>query len=133
MTARVLIRRSGSETALLSRLHHARRLRGPSAHCYRDVAASGLSVRAHRWCAEGQTVTAAQAYQLLCGDLRSFENFVEARTDAMATSQNQFDAMVSLAYNIAPGASSAASVLRAHKDGDFVGAARDFLLWDKPT
>lgn len=47
------------------------------------------------------------------------------------TTQNQFDAMVCLTYNIGINAFSRSTVLRLHKAGDFQGAARAFLMWNK--
>ncbi len=55
------------------------------------------------------------------------------------TNQNQFDAMVSLTYNIGigspvrskPGGFTRSTVLRKHKAGDYSGAARAFLMWNK--
>ena len=43
-----------------------------------------------------------------------------------ATTQHQFDAMASLAYNIGMGNFSASTLLRKHKAGDFAGAAAQF-------
>lgn len=99
---------------------------------YRDIAGIWTIGYGHTGgVLKGQTITTDQAYQLLCADLRAFENFVEARTDTAATNQNQFDAMVSLAYNIGTWGFLGSSVLRQHKDGNFAAAAVDFLLWDK--
>jgi lysozyme len=55
------------------------------------------------------------------------------------TTQSQFDAMVSLTYNIGigstnrskPGGFTRSTVLRKHKAGDFKGAAEAFLMWNK--
>lgn len=47
--------------------------------------------------------------------------------------QNQFDALLSLAYNIGVGAISKSSVLRYIKAGNMTAAADSFLLWDKGT
>lgn len=47
------------------------------------------------------------------------------------TTQNQFDALVSLAYNIGLTALRGSTVLRKHKAGDYLGAARAFLMWNK--
>lgn len=80
---------------------------------------------------KGQTITDQQAVQLLMGDLAGFEASVAARTDPLATSDNQFAAMVSLSYNIGTGGFLGSTVLRDHKAGDFEGAAAAFLLWDK--
>ncbi len=45
--------------------------------------------------------------------------------------QNQFDAMVSLAYNIGVGAFSNSTLLKRVNAKDFIGAANEFLKWDK--
>ena len=45
--------------------------------------------------------------------------------------QNQFDAMVSLAYNIGVGAFSNSTLLKRVNVKDFLGAANEFLKWDK--
>ena len=45
--------------------------------------------------------------------------------------QNQFDAMVSLAYNIGVGAFSNSTLLKRVNAKDFIGASNEFLKWDK--
>jgi lysozyme len=45
--------------------------------------------------------------------------------------QNQFDALVCLAYNIGTGALSSSTLLRMLNSGDFEGAAAQFLRWNK--
>ena len=45
--------------------------------------------------------------------------------------QNQFDAMVSLAYNIGVGNFSKSTLLKKVNAGDFVGASNEFLRWNK--
>lgn len=47
------------------------------------------------------------------------------------TTQNQFDALVSLCYNIGIRALRNSTVMRKHKAGDHLGAARAFLMWNK--
>ncbi len=49
----------------------------------------------------------------------------------VSISQNQFDAMVSLAYNIGVGAFSNSTLLKRVNAKDFLGAANEFLKWDK--
>ena len=45
--------------------------------------------------------------------------------------QSQFDAMVSLAYNIGAGAFLKSTLLKKVNAGDFAGAADQFLRWNK--
>jgi len=78
----------------------------------------------------GMVITEAQAEELLRSDLRRFEDAV-AKAAPNAT-DNQFAAMVSLAFNIGIGAfTKPSTVLRKHKAGDHVGAAEGFKLWNK--
>ena len=49
----------------------------------------------------------------------------------VSISQNQFDAMVSLAYNIGVGAFSNSTLLKRVNAKDFIGAGNEFLKWDK--
>ena len=45
--------------------------------------------------------------------------------------QSQFDAMVSLAYNIGAGAFLKSTLLKKVNAGDFAGAGEEFLRWNK--
>lgn len=45
--------------------------------------------------------------------------------------QSQFDAMVSLAYNIGAGAFLKSTLLKKVNAGDFTGAGEEFLRWNK--
>lgn len=47
------------------------------------------------------------------------------------TTQNEFDALLSLGYNIGMGALKSSTALRKHLAGDREGAAKAFLLWNK--
>jgi GH24 family phage-related lysozyme (muramidase) len=47
------------------------------------------------------------------------------------TTQSQFDAMVSFAYNVGLGNLSSSTLLRKHKAGDYAGAALEFARWNK--
>lgn len=78
---------------------------------------------------QGTTVTLEQAEQLLATALLQYETAVEKY--AGKAHQNQFDAMVSLCYNIGLGNFSKSSVARLHKAGQYTGAASAFLLWNK--
>ena len=45
--------------------------------------------------------------------------------------QSQFDAMISLAYNIGTGAFLKSTLLKKVNAGDFAGAGEEFLRWNK--
>lgn len=77
----------------------------------------------------GMVITEAEADRLLNEDLDRFEEAVE-RYAGRAT-QNQFDAMVSLAFNIGIANFRKSSVLRAHVVKSFKIAADAFALWNK--
>jgi lysozyme len=77
----------------------------------------------------GMVITEAEADRLLNEDLDRFEEAVK-RYAGKAT-QNQFDAMVSLAFNIGIANFRKSSVLRAHVAGNYAGAANAFALWNK--
>ena len=79
----------------------------------------------------GMTITRAQAEELLTRGVVQYEKAVQDAIGDAKTSQNQFDAMVSLCYNIGPANFRKSSVLREHKEGKFAAAADAFLMWNK--
>ena len=93
---------------------------------YGTTAAAGLGIVP----VPGMKISERQATDLL---LRGVEKFaVEIRKGMKREpTSNQFGAMVSLAYNVGPGAFARSSVLRKFNEGDIVGAASAFGLWNK--
>ncbi|MDF0540734.1 lysozyme [Sphingobium sp. H39-3-25] len=77
----------------------------------------------------GMTITRDQSQQLLANDLRRFEKAVNQHGGTMT--QSQFDAMVSLAFNIGSEAFRKSTLLKKHLAGDFEGAAAQFSRWNK--
>lgn len=80
--------------------------------------------------ANGRTITKQQAEAMLKRDLIAYENAV-LRACTITPNQNQFDAMVCLAYNIGTGGFMKSSIVKAHNRGDFMSASRAFLMWGK--
>ena len=78
---------------------------------------------------EGQEITQEEADTLLRLDLARFEAAVNRIMHTI--SQCQFDACVSLCYNIGEGAFAKSSVVRLHNDGRYGDAAQSFMLWNK--
>ncbi len=78
----------------------------------------------------GDIITFDQADKLLSGDLKTAENAVNHLVKVPLT-QNQFDALVSLTFNIGQGNFSMSTVLRKLNMGDNPAAADAFLMWKK--
>jgi lysozyme len=77
-------------------------------------------------------LTRAQALQLLDDDLDRFEKAVREAVK-VPVGQNEFDAMVSLAFNIGEGGFRGSTVVKRLSVGDRRGAADAFLMWDNPS
>ncbi len=78
---------------------------------------------------KGDTCTLEQAKKYMVSDLKKFEAAVNKVT--VALNQNQFDALVSLAYNIGTGAFEKSTLLKKLNAGDYKGAAAQFDVWSK--
>lgn len=77
----------------------------------------------------GMTITEAEAEDLLTRDLARFEKGVAELGGDMT--QGQFDAMVSLAFNVGLEAFRKSTLLALHRAGDHGAAARQFARWNK--
>lgn len=77
-------------------------------------------------------ITVEEAERLLAEDLATFERGV-LRLCTLPPNQNQFDAFVSLAFNIGLGAFERSTALRRHNEGDFDAAAGAIEMWNKAT
>lgn len=80
----------------------------------------------------GMIISEAEIDTILARDLDRFERAVTSLI-TVPMKQNQFDAMVSLAFNIGEGKRGFAgsSVVRRMNAGDTQGAADAFLMWNK--
>ena len=83
----------------------------------------------HNGASKDQTITKAEADRLFDGDVARFEAAVASACPRAL--QHQFDAMVSLAYNIGAEAFSRSTLARRHNAGDVTGAADQFLEWNQ--
>ena len=81
---------------------------------------------------KGMTITDEQIDILLKEDMKRFEKAV-LRSVAVALTQNQFDALVSFAFNVGAGALATSTLLKKLNAGDYAGAAEQFLVWNKAT
>jgi lysozyme len=93
---------------------------------YGTTAAAGVGITP----ALGMVITEAQAEAYLRAAVNKFATQIKARMTREPT-PNQFAAMVSLAYNIGPGAFARSSVQRRFNAGNMAGAAASFKLWNR--
>lgn len=80
---------------------------------------------------KGLVWTQEQADKRFTAHVAEFAEKVWKALDGAAVTQNQFDAMVSLAYNIGPTNFKNSTLLKMHKAGNYVGAASQFIRWNK--
>lgn len=80
----------------------------------------------------GQVITMVQADGYLQGDLAPVEAAITSAVHVPLT-QNEFDACVSLAFNIGTNGFLGSSVLRQLNLRNYRAAADDFLMWDRPA
>lgn len=78
---------------------------------------------------KGMKITAAESDEILARDLAAVE--VDVNAVKVKLSQNQFDALVSLVFNIGGTAFKKSTLLKKLNAGDFAGAADQFLVWNK--
>ena len=79
----------------------------------------------------GMTITQAEADAILARDLAPFE-FAVNRAVTGPITVNQFDACVSLAFNIGVAGFAGSTVVHKLNAGDVGGAADAFLMWVRP-
>lgn len=79
---------------------------------------------------KGDTCTKEQAEAYKKNDLITFENTVNKIVKVPLT-QNQYDALVSLTYNIGAGAISSSTLIKELNKSNYKSAADQFLRWNR--
>lgn len=79
---------------------------------------------------KGLTITKEEAEKRLRERLVEFEGYVNTYVK-VSLKQHQFDALVSLVYNIGPANFKTSTLLKKLNAGDYIGAADQFLVWNK--
>lgn len=80
----------------------------------------------------GLRITAAEAEACLERDLAKFEAAV-TKALKVPVAEHEFDALVSLAYNVGAAGVANSTAVRKLNAGDRLGAAAAILLWNKPA
>lgn len=80
---------------------------------------------------KGVTWSQEQVDVRFAHDLAKFSEKVAAILGNATTTQAQFDALVSFAYNVGTGALAGSTLLKMHKAGDYRGARGQFGRWTK--
>ena len=78
----------------------------------------------------GMKITNDKATELLRKDVSQFEKAVKSYVK-VKINQNQFDALVSFAFNVGAGALQGSTILKMINQRKFISAARHFLDWNK--
>jgi lysozyme len=81
----------------------------------------------------GDEVSGGEAKEYLAFDCAEFARGLTDLLKDVQVGQNQFDALVSFAYNIGLGAFQDSTMLKKLKAGDVKGAAKEFPRWNKAT
>lgn len=107
---------------------------GYSSKAYPDPATGGapwtIGYGTTKGVKPGMVITAQQAEKMLCDDVAKFESGVSSLITA-PTTQGQFDAMVSLAYNIGLGNFGKSTLLKKHNARCYTCAADQFRVWNR--
>jgi len=76
----------------------------------------------------GDTITKEEAEQRLRADVAEFENDIK-RCITVPLTQNEYDAFISLSYNIGTRAFCRSTLVRKLNTGDYEGACKEILRW----
>lgn len=107
---------------------------GYSSKAYPDPATGGapwtIGYGTTKGVKPGMVITAEKAEKMLRDDVAKFESGVSSLVTA-PTTQGQFDAMVSLAYNIGLGNFGKSTLLKKHNARCYTCAADQFRVWNR--
>ena len=78
----------------------------------------------------GMKITEKRANELLREDVRKFENLIN-RIVTVSLTQNQFNALVSWAFNVGEGAVRNSTLIRKLNSGDYDAVPTELMRWNK--
>jgi len=80
----------------------------------------------------GDTIDPVSALQRKIEDISKFEGALK-QCVTVPLHQHEYDAYLSLAYNIGPGAFCKSTLVRKLNAGDYEGACKEILRWDRAS
>lgn len=78
----------------------------------------------------GDTITPPRAVARALSDMQKYEGAIK-QCVKVPLAQQEYDAYVSLAYNIGPTAFCSSTLVKKLNAGDYAGACQQILAWDK--
>lgn len=103
---------------------------GLSLSAYSDAGSFSIGYGHTKTTSKEMTIDEAKAEELLRSDLADVEAVINSAVKVQL-SQGQYDAISSFIYNVGGGAFRDSTLLRKLNAGDYEGAAREFLRWNK--
>jgi lysozyme len=79
---------------------------------------------------KGQTIDPVKALQRKINDVQKFEGALKQCVN-VPLHQHEYDAFLSLAYNIGPGAFCGSTLVRRLNQGDYDAACKEILRWNR--
>lgn len=123
-----------SAAAFVGLLQHEG-FRGQAYHATADEKARGISTIGFgttEGVRQGDTITVERALGRALTDGAKFEGAIK-RCVKVPLHQHEYDAFVSLAYNIGEGAFCSSTLVRKLNAGDYAGACAEISRWDKQS
>jgi lysozyme len=80
---------------------------------------------------QGMTISKEKALEYFINDIKWAEEAVNKNLAGYELTQNQFDALVSLTYNIGTNGFARSTTVKRIKEGDYIGAAEAITWWNK--
>ena len=109
-------------------LQFIRREEGERLTAYADIIGVWTIGVGHTGAVKGMVISADKSRELLSADLLKFESAI-TRLVKVPLKQYEFDALVSLVFNIGETNFARSTLLKKLNTNDFKGAAEQFLAW----